>query len=169
MTLGPQAGWAAEAAFEEIESTGTLTGRFVLTKGLGFDRQMGDILLSGTAMAARNQMQQEMLAAQQDLLQQVAAAAENATALSTLVQGAGLGGGITVDATESITLQTGVPKETAKDIVKAIKQAKMKVQAQIQEDQVRVSGKKRDDLQQVIAMVKGGDFNYDFRFINFRD
>lgn len=70
---------------------------------------------------------------------------------------------------QAITLQTGIPKDTAKAIVKEIKQAKMKVQAQIQEEQVRVTGKKRDLLQEVIAMVKGGDFGYDFKFINFRE
>ncbi len=70
---------------------------------------------------------------------------------------------------KAITLKTGIPKETAKEIVKAIKQAKLKVQAQIQEEQVRVTGKKRDDLQQVITLVKGGKFDYDFKYTNFRD
>ncbi len=68
-----------------------------------------------------------------------------------------------------ISLQNGVPKDTAKEIVKRIKQAKLKVQAQIQEDQVRVTGKKRDDLQQAIAAIKESDLDYEFEFTNFRD
>ena len=55
---------------------------------------------------------------------------------------------------QTLSLQIGVPKETAKDIVKLIKQTKLNVQGAIQEDQVRVTGKKRDDLQAVIRMVK---------------
>lgn len=69
---------------------------------------------------------------------------------------------------QTVTLQMEIPTEAAKAIVKAIKQAKMKVQGQIQGGQVRVSGKKRDDLQAVIALIKGGDFGYDFQYTNFR-
>ncbi|REJ85420.1 MAG: YajQ family cyclic di-GMP-binding protein [Acidobacteria bacterium] len=71
--------------------------------------------------------------------------------------------------TQTVTLQVGVPKETAKEIAKLVKQSKMKVQAQIQEDQVRVSGKKRDDLQQAIQLIKGADLGLDFAYTNFRD
>ena len=71
--------------------------------------------------------------------------------------------------TQAITLQIGVPKEKGKEIAKLIKQSKMKVQAQIQEDQVRITGKKRDDLQQAIALIKGEDFGLEFGFGNFRD
>lgn len=67
-----------------------------------------------------------------------------------------------------VTLQMEIPVEASKAIVKAIKQAKMKVQGQIQGGQVRVTGKKRDDLQAVIALIKGGDFGYDFQYTNFR-
>ncbi len=70
---------------------------------------------------------------------------------------------------QAITLQMGVPKDTAKEIVKEIKQSKMKVQAQIQDEQVRVTGKKRDDLQEAIVLIKSKDFGYDFQFTNFRD
>jgi uncharacterized protein YajQ (UPF0234 family) len=76
-------------------------------------------------------------------------------------------GGMTF--TQTVTLQVGVPKEAAKEIAKQIKQAKIKVQAQIQEDQVRVTGKKRDDLQEAIQLIKGADLGYDFGFTNFRD
>ncbi|MEZ5331046.1 MAG: YajQ family cyclic di-GMP-binding protein [Thermoanaerobaculia bacterium] len=71
---------------------------------------------------------------------------------------------------QTLTLAQGVPTDTAKEIVKRIKQTKMKVQGQIQDDQVRVTGKKRDDLQEVIALVRGADdLGFDFEFVNFRD
>ncbi len=76
------------------------------------------------------------------------------------------GGGL---AKCEIKLKQGVPVETAREIVKQIKDAKLKVQAQIQEDQVRVSGKKRDDLQQAIALVKAKGYDLPLQFINFRD
>lgn len=70
---------------------------------------------------------------------------------------------------QKITVQEGIPQDTAKRIVKEIKSAKLKVQAQIQENQVRVSGKKRDELQTVIELVKGLDLHFDFEFTNYRD
>lgn len=70
---------------------------------------------------------------------------------------------------QRVVLQVGVPKDAAKDIAKKIKQSKMKVQAQIQEDQVRISGKKRDDLQAAIQLIKSAGFDYEFGYINFRD
>ncbi|MBI4211017.1 MAG: DUF520 family protein, partial [Deltaproteobacteria bacterium] len=68
-----------------------------------------------------------------------------------------------------VKLKQGVPQETGKAIVKDIKEAKMKVQAQIQENQVRVSGKKRDDLQEAIALVKSKDYKLPLQFTNFRE
>ena len=68
-----------------------------------------------------------------------------------------------------IKLKEGVSKEKAKEIVKAIKDSKIKVQASIQGDAVRVSGKKRDDLQETIAMLKEADFDLPLQFVNFRD
>jgi hypothetical protein len=71
---------------------------------------------------------------------------------------------------QTIGLAQGVPTETAKGIVKRIKQAKLKVQGQIQEDQVRVTGKNRDDLQEAIALVRGAeDLDFEFEFVNFRE
>jgi uncharacterized protein YajQ (UPF0234 family) len=70
---------------------------------------------------------------------------------------------------QKVSLQVGVPKEVAKAIVKEIKSSKLKVQAQIQEDQVRVTGKKRDDLQAVMQLVKASKQDYEFQFVNFRD
>jgi uncharacterized protein YajQ (UPF0234 family) len=67
-----------------------------------------------------------------------------------------------------IKLKQGIDTETAKKIVKDIKNLKIKVQAQIMEDQVRVSGKKRDDLQEVIAFLKEQDYKQDLQFTNYR-
>ncbi|KNZ69359.1 hypothetical protein Tfer_1996 [Thermincola ferriacetica] len=67
-----------------------------------------------------------------------------------------------------VTIQQGIDKETAKEIVKFIKNTKLKVQAQIQEDQVRVSGKSRDDLQAVIKAVREHDFGIPLQFTNYR-
>jgi len=68
-----------------------------------------------------------------------------------------------------VTIQQGIETEKAKEIVKAIKDAKLKVQAAIQGDQVRVTGKKRDDLQAVIALLKGKDFGLPLQFTNYRN
>jgi len=72
-------------------------------------------------------------------------------------------------AKQAITIQQGVASEKAKEIVKRIKDSKLKVQAQIQGDQVRVTGKKRDDLQQVIQLLKAQDFGLPLQYVNFRD
>jgi uncharacterized protein YajQ (UPF0234 family) len=69
---------------------------------------------------------------------------------------------------QKITLQQGIPVEKAKEIVRLIKDSKVKVQASIQEDQVRVSGKNRDDLQKIIALVKEKDFGIALQFTNYR-
>ena len=69
---------------------------------------------------------------------------------------------------QEVSLQQGIPQEKAKEIVKLIKDKKMKVQAQIQADQVRVSAKKKDDLQTVIATLKEEDFGLPLQFANYR-
>lgn len=69
---------------------------------------------------------------------------------------------------QRITLQQGIPQEKAKEIVKFIKDAKLKVQASIQGDVVRVAGRDRDILQEVIAALRGHDFNIDMQFTNYR-
>jgi len=69
---------------------------------------------------------------------------------------------------QRINILQGIDKETGKQIAKATKESKLKVQAQIMEDQVRVSGKKIDDLQEVIQLLKGKDFGIDLQFINMR-
>lgn len=67
-----------------------------------------------------------------------------------------------------VALQQGIPSEKSREIVKAIKDAKMKVQAEIQADQVRVRAKKIDDLQSVIKLLKGKDFGIHIDFVNYR-
>ncbi len=65
-------------------------------------------------------------------------------------------------------IQSGLSTDKAKEITKAIKDGKLKVQAQIQGDQVRVQGKSRDELQAVIALLKAKDFGIDLQFVNYR-
>jgi uncharacterized protein YajQ (UPF0234 family) len=69
---------------------------------------------------------------------------------------------------QEISLQQGIPIEKAREIVKAIKDSKKKVQASIQGDLVRVSAKDRDSLQEIIALLKGKDFGIDMQFTNYR-
>jgi uncharacterized protein YajQ (UPF0234 family) len=69
---------------------------------------------------------------------------------------------------QRITMQQGIPQEKAKEIVKFIKDTKVKVQASIQGDLVRVAGKDRDILQEVIAALRGHDFGIDMQFTNYR-
>jgi uncharacterized protein YajQ (UPF0234 family) len=68
-----------------------------------------------------------------------------------------------------VSFKQGISAEISKKIVKLIKEKKLKVQAAIQGDQVRVTGKKRDDLQAVMAMVREADLGQPFQFKNFRD
>ena len=70
---------------------------------------------------------------------------------------------------QTVKVKQGVPQEEAKKITKALKDSKMKVQASIQGDEVRVSGKKRDDLQDAIALVKTLNTDRPLQFVNFRD
>jgi cyclic-di-GMP-binding protein len=68
-----------------------------------------------------------------------------------------------------ITIQQGISKEKGKEIIAVIKESKLKVQAQIQDEQVRVTGKNRDDLQDVIQLLKGKDLDVEMQFVNFRE
>jgi len=70
---------------------------------------------------------------------------------------------------QAVTVRTGVEQELAKKIVKAVKESKLKVQASIQGDAVRVSGAKRDDLQSAIALVKKTVTDFPLQYQNFRD
>ncbi|PYO17768.1 MAG: YajQ family cyclic di-GMP-binding protein [Candidatus Rokuibacteriota bacterium] len=69
---------------------------------------------------------------------------------------------------QKISLQQGIPIEKAREIVRLVKDTKLKVQAAIQEDHVRVSGKNRDDLQKVIALLKEKDLGIAIQFTNYR-
>ena len=72
-------------------------------------------------------------------------------------------------ARQAVVLRQGIESDLARDIVKRIKSSKLKVQAAVQGDSVRVSGKKRDDLQAVIAMLREADVGLPLQFKNFRD
>lgn len=72
-------------------------------------------------------------------------------------------------ARQSVIIKKGIDKDLARKIVKKIKETKMKVQASIQGDQVRISGKKRDDLQQAISEIKAAKYDLPLQYINFRD
>jgi uncharacterized protein YajQ (UPF0234 family) len=76
-------------------------------------------------------------------------------------------GGSTVR--QLIVIKQGIEQETAKKIIRMLKDAKIKVQAQIQDDQLRVTGKDRDALQSAIALMRKNDFGIDLQYVNFRD
>ncbi|MBP2688711.1 MAG: yajQ [Deltaproteobacteria bacterium] len=67
-----------------------------------------------------------------------------------------------------ITIRQGIPKEKGREIVALIKGTKLKVQGQIQEEQVRVTGKDIDDLQEIIRLLKGKELGVDLQFVNMR-
>lgn len=67
-----------------------------------------------------------------------------------------------------ITLQVGIDKENARHVVKLIKDSKIRVQAQIMDDQVRVSGKDKDSLQEVIKLISGAELTFATQFVNYR-
>jgi cyclic-di-GMP-binding protein len=69
---------------------------------------------------------------------------------------------------QTAKIQQGIPSEKAKEIVRTIKDRKLKVQAAIQADQVRVSGKNKDDLQSVMTLLRGGDYGLPLQFTNYR-
>ena len=77
---------------------------------------------------------------------------------------ASLGGAVK----QVVTLKQGISKENAKKIIGMIKDAKIKVQPQIQEDQIRVVGKNKDDLQAVIALLRKADLDIELQFLNYR-
>ena len=72
-------------------------------------------------------------------------------------------------ARQTVTLRQGIETDLARKLVKMIKDSKLKVQAQIQGEKIRVSGKKRDDLQKVIASLKAAEVDMPLQFDNFRD
>ena len=73
------------------------------------------------------------------------------------------------NASQKVLLRQGINRELAKKITALVKKSKLKIQAQIQGEEIRVSGKKRDDLQQIMKIIKDGKFNIPLQFVNFRD
>ncbi len=73
------------------------------------------------------------------------------------------------EARQQLTVRQGVDKDLARKIVKLVKETKLKVQTSVQGDQVRVSGKKRDDLQKIIETLREQNFGLPLQYINFRD
>ncbi|MEW8301172.1 MAG: YajQ family cyclic di-GMP-binding protein [Candidatus Thiodiazotropha sp.] len=72
-------------------------------------------------------------------------------------------------ARQLVIIKQGIESDVAKKMIKQIKGSKLKVQAQIQGDQIRVTGKKRDDLQQVITLMRDSDYGLPLQYQNFRD
>ncbi|HYC23479.1 MAG TPA: YajQ family cyclic di-GMP-binding protein [Candidatus Bathyarchaeia archaeon] len=72
-------------------------------------------------------------------------------------------------ARQSIQIHQGLDTDAAREVVKIIKDTKLKVQAQVQDDQVRVTGKQRDELQQVIQRLRAADFRRPLQYVNMRD
>ena len=72
-------------------------------------------------------------------------------------------------ARQKVTVKQGIEQKLAKKIVASIKEAKLKVESQINGDKLRISGKKRDDLQAAMALLKAGNFEQPLQFDNFRD
>jgi uncharacterized protein YajQ (UPF0234 family) len=81
----------------------------------------------------------------------------------TIEKGSGMG-----TAKQEISLQAGIDKENAKKLTKMIKDSKLKVNASIQDEQVRVQGKSKDDLQSVIKILNGADLEFAFQVTNYR-
>ncbi len=73
------------------------------------------------------------------------------------------------EARQKVVLKHGIDAESGRKITKAIKESKLKVQAQLQGDKVRITGKKRDDLQDAIALLRGEKFGVPLQYENFRD
>jgi uncharacterized protein YajQ (UPF0234 family) len=72
-------------------------------------------------------------------------------------------------ARQLVTIHQGLDTDAAREVVKLVKETKIKVQAQVQDDQVRVTGKKRDELQAVIQALRAADFRRPLQFVNMRD
>ncbi|MGE0482752.1 MAG: YajQ family cyclic di-GMP-binding protein [Gammaproteobacteria bacterium] len=70
---------------------------------------------------------------------------------------------------QPVTVREGIDKDLARKLVKMVKDSKLKVQAQMQQDQVRVTGKSRDDLQKIISLLREAEVDYPLQFTNFRD
>ena len=124
-----------------------------------------DIVLEGKEAIVISSVDEYKLKAVNDVLQQKLV--KRGVPLRALVYGA-VEPAAGSSARQRVTMQQGIPIEKAREIVKAIKDSKKKVQASIQADVVRVSGKDRDTLQEIMAMLRARDFGIDMRFDNYR-
>ena len=130
-----------------------------------FDLKESNIELEGKDAIVLHSLDEYKLKAVNDILQ--AKLVKRGVSLKGLTYGAiepAAGG----TSKQKITMQQGVPIEKAKEIVKLIKESKKKAQASIQGDLVRVSGKDRDSLQEIIALLRQKDFGIDMQFTNYR-
>jgi len=124
-----------------------------------------DIVLEGKEAIVISSVDEYKLKAVNDVLQQKLV--KRGVPLRALVYGA-VEPAAGSSARQRVTMQQGIPIEKAREIVKAIKDSKKKVQASIQADVVRVSGKDRDTLQEIMSMLRARDFGIDMRFDNYR-
>lgn len=128
------------------------------TSSVDFDKTQASIMLR-----AENEFRLKSLV---DLLQtKLAKRNVSLRALKFETAESGLAGG---SLRQTISIQNGIPSEKAKEMVKAIKESKLKVQTQIQGEQVRVQSPKIDDLQAAIGLLKKRDFGVDVQFMNYR-
>jgi hypothetical protein len=121
--------------------------------------------MEGKDAVVLNSIDEYKLKAVNDILQQKLV--KRGVALKGLTYGA-VEPAAGATARQKITMQQGIPIEKARDIVKVIKNSKKKVQASIQGDLVRVSGKDRDALQEIIRLLRQQDFGIDMQFTNYR-
>ena len=145
---------AVQQTMKEISQRFDFKGKLAKVE---FDRKEGKISLT----AADNYS----LKAMGDILQ--GKAVKRQISLKSLLLGE-IETNISGVAKQTVTVQQGIAQEKAKEIVKTIKEMGLKVQAQIQSDQVRVSGKNRDDLQSVIQNLRQQDFGVALQFTNYR-
>jgi uncharacterized protein YajQ (UPF0234 family) len=149
----------AEVANAIQQATKEVTTRFDLKDS------KSQIAMEGTDAIMLHSADEYKLKAVNDILQ--AKLVKRGVSLKGLTYGAvEPAAGSTVK--QKIVLQQGIPIEKAKEIVQLIKNSKKKAQASIQADVVRISGKDRDTLQEVIAMIKQRDFGIDLQFTNYR-
>ncbi len=149
----------AEVANAIQQATKEVTTRFDLKDS------KSQIAMEGTDAIMLHSADEYKLKAVNDILQ--AKLVKRGVSLKGLTYGA-LESAAGSSVKQKITLRQGIPIEKAKEIVQLVKNSKKKAQASIQADVVRISGKDRDTLQEVIAMIKQRDFGIDLQFTNYR-
>jgi len=135
-----------------------------LAQRFDFKGSKSQITLEGTDLIVLSDDEYKLKSVQDILQSKLVKRGVSLKALSYGTVEEALGGTVR----QKITLQQGISSEKAKEIAKAIRDAKFKAQTQIQGDQVRVLSKDKDELQAVIAFLKGQDFNLPLQFTNYR-